>query len=140
MQVNQIRHYYISRKVRPQCKWQDDTFVITKEIINNGYRFKADEDVAFIICKIGEVTEVHVEYEARRCGLARLLTTLCFIDADLNVHLGPEFAMSNIAMERLDESVFYKFKAAFVRQNCERFWHLYPPTDNPLWTEYLTLL
>ena len=77
-------------------------------------------------CSVGYVRDVIVEEMARNCGISTILTTLCFIDQDLNGlegNLAPGLVHENRGLDEIQKASQDKYD--WITQNCRSLWSLF---------------
>ena len=87
--------------------------------------FDGGPEVGSATCRIGYISSVNVVKKAQNCGIAKVLTTLCLIDKDLNGkhgNLATELKTENEALERFAEH--FKKEYDWVTLKCKSLWAL----------------
>lgn len=88
------------------------------------YKFDAGTVGSSLCTEGGYISRVDVGYHAQGCGISTILTSLCFIDKDLN---GPE---GNLACGLRDKNDALKHLKPYQRQyewalnNCRSLWYM----------------
>ena len=122
--------FSIDKASRTHCKYKEDTFKITKtKNINGQYTF--DAVVGKCTCSIGSVLVVYSRKSVQRCGLATLLTTLCFIDQDMNGksgNLDHEYIERNYALSQLKKAK-RNDEVDWIKKRCTSLWSLHFLSD-----------
>ena len=87
--------------------------------------FDGGPDIGSATCWIGYISKVNVVKKAQNCGIAKVLTTLCLIDKDLNGkhgNLATELKTENEALERFEDH--FKKEYDWVTLKCKSLWAL----------------
>ena len=120
--IDKERHIY--------CEYEHERFTIKKTKKNeNLWLFESDHGSGSVECCIGDISEVNVEPNARRCGLGTIFATLCLVDTDMN---GPDGNVNGHLAGRnqaLDLIKGHKDKLEWVKTRCKSFWSLFFAAD-----------
>ena len=116
----------IDKERKRHCEYEYNSFTVRKtHPSDTSWKFVSDHGSGYADCNVGYVETMHINEEARRCGLGSIFLTLCLIDKDMNGVNGNvkgDLEFENEALLKIRWK--HPEKGGWVDSYCHSFWAL----------------